>query len=210
MTDADHHVFEQVLVETLQRIPLRILAYCVMTTHWHFVAWPRLTGELSSFLHLLTTTHARRWHEMHDTRGTGALYQSRFKSFPVQDDEHVFRVCRYVERNPLRANMVARAEDYRWSSLWHRLHGDPLRLLCEPPAPLPRDWLEIVNTPETDAEVAALRRCSRRGAPLGSPEWTAATARRWGLEHALRPVGRPRKTILAPDDAASATEAPPA
>ena len=68
----------------------------------------------------LTLTHTQRWHAHHHTTGTGHLYQGRFKSFPVQSDEHFLTVCRYVERNALRANLVKRAEDWLWNSLWHR------------------------------------------------------------------------------------------
>jgi hypothetical protein len=71
---------------------------------------------------LSTVTHVRGWHAHHHTEGTGPTYQGRFKSFPVQEDDHYFRVCRYVERNALRANLVRRAENWRWSSLWQRYH----------------------------------------------------------------------------------------
>ncbi len=66
-----------------------------------------------------------RWHLAHGTVGTRPLYQGRFKSFPIQEDEHFFTVCRYVERNALRANPVTSAEQWRWSSLWHESTGAP-------------------------------------------------------------------------------------
>jgi putative transposase len=65
----------------------------------------------------LTVTHTQRWHAAHQTLGTGALYQGRFKSFPIQADGHLLTVLRYVEQNALRANLVAAAEAWRWSSL---------------------------------------------------------------------------------------------
>src|SRR5713101_412578 len=88
------------------RTPIRILGYCLMPNHWHLVLWPRDDGQLSEFMRWLTVTHTQRWHAHHHTAGTGPVYQGRFKSFPVQSDEHVITVCRYVERNPLRANLV--------------------------------------------------------------------------------------------------------
>jgi hypothetical protein len=78
--------------------------------------------RLSAFMNWLTLTHTQRWRHAHHTVGYGPLYQGRFKSFPIQRDEHLLSVCRYVERNPLRAGIVERAEDWRWSSLWHRLN----------------------------------------------------------------------------------------
>ncbi|WP_406700058.1 hypothetical protein V5E97_14570 [Singulisphaera sp. Ch08] len=64
--------------------------------------------------------HTQRWHAAHHTSGTGPLYQGRFKSFPMQNDEHWLTVSRYMERNALRANLISRAEDWRWGSLWQR------------------------------------------------------------------------------------------
>ncbi len=64
-----------------------------------------------------------RWRVSHHTVGYGHLYQGRFKSFPVARDGHLLSVCRYVERNALAANLVERAEQWRWSSLWVRQHG---------------------------------------------------------------------------------------
>jgi hypothetical protein len=88
---------------------MRLLAYCLMPNHFHLLVWPRADGDLSQFLRWLTVTHTQRWHAHHRTAGTGHLYQGRFKSFPVQSDEHFLTVCRYVERNALRANLVGRA-----------------------------------------------------------------------------------------------------
>ena len=118
--DEDYAAFEQVLSEAHPRSPMRLLAYCLMPNHWHLVLWPRHDGELSRYMQWLTTTHMRRWHAHHGTRGTGALYQGRYKSFPVQEDGHFLVVCRYVERNALRAGLVERAEQWAWSSLWRR------------------------------------------------------------------------------------------
>ena len=61
-----------------------------------------------------------RWRKANDTVGEGAVYQGRYKAIPVHTEEHFLTVARYVERNPLRAGLVERAEDWRWSSLWHR------------------------------------------------------------------------------------------
>ena len=65
-----------------------------------------------------------RWHAHYHTEGTGHLYQGRFKTFPIQEDEHLVSVLRYVERNALQANLVKRAEDWKYGSLWRMIHGD--------------------------------------------------------------------------------------
>jgi putative transposase len=193
--EADYEAFERVLEEAMVVSPTRILAYCCMGNHWHFVAWPREEGELTAFFRWLTHTHTMRWHAHHGTGGTGHLYQGRFKSFPVQSDEHFYSVVRYVERNALRANLVKRADEWRWSSVWRRECGDAetKRLLSDWPLPRPADWPRILHEPQTEAELESLRRSVRRGCPFGSERWCKHTAIRLGLEYTLRPRGRPRK-----------------
>ena len=191
----DFEAFEHVVQETVERTKIRLLCYCVMPNHWHFLFWPREDGELSETMRWLTVTHTQRWHAHRRTAGTGPIYQGRFKSFPVQSDEHFLTVARYVERNAARAKLTPRAEHWRYSSLWHRLRGDDLatRCLSRWPVAAPADWVRRVNRPLTAGELDALRRSVRRGQPYGSDRWVQRTAGRLGLESSLRPPGRPRK-----------------
>jgi REP element-mobilizing transposase RayT len=108
----DYAAFEAVLRQAKDWQPMRLLAYCLMPNHWHLLLWPHGDGELSEFLRWLTLTHTQRWHAHHHSAGSGPIYQGRFKSFPVQEDEHLLRVCRYVERNGLRAGLAERAEGW--------------------------------------------------------------------------------------------------
>jgi putative transposase len=140
----DYAAFERVLKEAKTQVPMRLLAYCILPNHWHLVVWPLQDGDLSEYLHWLTMTHTQRWHAHHHTTGTGPLYQGRFKSFPIQEDEHLLAVCRYVERNPLRANLVPQAETWRWGSLWHRVHNTADLLLDPWPLALSAGWLAHV------------------------------------------------------------------
>lgn len=159
-----------------------------MSTHVHVALWPTGDGDLSRVLQWLFTAHVRRYHR-HD-KSSGHVWQGRFKAFPIQQDGHLLTVLRYIERNPLRAGMVARAEDWLWSSLRERgREGGWL-----PPSPVsgPPDWGAWVNAPMTEAEVEALRRSVNRGAPYGEDTWVRRTARRLGLEASLNPRGRPR------------------
>lgn len=192
----DFAAFERVLLEACERHPTRILAWCLMRNHWHFVIWPRQDGELTAFVRWLSHTHVMRWHVAHGTVGCGSLYQGRFKSFPVQRDEHLLAVCRYVERNALTAGVVDRAEDWRWGSLWARRRGDErLRaLLSEWPVDRPGNWLSVVNRPMSAKTEEKMRTCITRSRPFGSDTWQTRTATRLGLTASLRREGRPRKT----------------
>lgn len=193
--DGDYEAFEQVLEEAAARTETRLLAYCVMRTHWHLVVWPREDGELSRFTGWLTLTHTQRWHAHRHTPGTGHVYQGRFKSFPVQDDDHFFAVCRYVERNALRANLVERAEAWRWNSLHRWKYGTSKQKSFLAAWPLPRraGWLDYVNAPQTEVEVEveAIRRSMKRGSLFGDAEWSDKMVTKLGLESTLRPQGRP-------------------
>jgi REP-associated tyrosine transposase len=191
-SDGDYDAFVRVLDEARRKVPMRLLAFAVMPNHWHLVLWPEEDDALSEFMRWLTVSHAQRWHAAHGTAGTGSLYQGRFKSFPVQEDEHFLTVCRYVERNPLRANLVSRAELWKWSSLWTWNRAAATVPLAKWPVPRPADWVEQVNAPQTEAELNAVRRSVVRSRPFGDGEWTLKTAKSLGLEQTLRIAGRTR------------------
>ncbi len=194
----DYEAFEKVLLEALKREPrMRLCAYCLMPNHFHLVLWPKRDGQLSRFMQWLSMTHAARWHAHRHTGGRGHLYQSRFRSFAVQQDDHFLNVCRYVERNALRASLVKRAERWRWCSAWVR--GDRKSAIGAQLAAWPversRNWVTWLNEPQTEAELAALHRSRDRGRPYGDERWTATTAKRLGAESSIRPIGRPKKNV---------------
>ena len=191
--DEDFAAFESVLEEAVERTGTRLLSYVLMGNHWHLVVWPQEDDELSRFVGWLTLTHTQRWHAHHRSAGSGHLYQGRFKSFPVQDDEHFLTVCRYVERNPLRAKLVTRAEEWRWSSLyrWHSGTAAEKLLLSAWPVRRNSGWIGHVNAPQTEAELMALRRSVNRGSPYGDEAWSVTATRALGLESTTRPQGRP-------------------
>ncbi len=194
-TDEDFEAFRRVMVEAYRRHPLRILAYCILSNHWHFVVWPKADGQVTDYFRWLAHTHAMRWRVAQRTVGYGHLYQGRFKSFPVQRDEHLLTVARYVERNAVGAGLAQRAEQWPYGSLSARSHAeDPTReILADWPIERPADWVERVNTPLSAGELKRLRRSVVRGSPFGTDVWADRTARRLGLEHTLRPEGRPPK-----------------
>lgn len=192
-TSADYNQFESVLFEAQERVHMRIYAYTVMPNHWHMIVSPRCDGGLTKFAGWLSLTHTKRWHRDHGTVGTGHLYQGRYKSFPIQTDEYFLTACRYVEQNSLRANLVPRAEDWRWGSLWKREYGSEheRQFLSEWPTERPRSYLQWVNERDADNDFARIRTCVNRGQPFGAPSWTEMVTKQFGLETTFRSVGRP-------------------
>lgn len=191
---ADYAAFEKILAEAHAQTTIRIAAYCLMPNHWHLLLWPRQEGELSEVLRWVTVTHTQRWHAHHKTAGTGPVYQGRFKSFPVQTDEHFLTVARYVERNAVRAKLVDRAQEWQWGSLWRRAQSDRTRTawLSDWPIDVPRDWVARVNRPQGVAELDAIRTSVQRGRPFGDEHWVRRMAKRFGMDSTLRPRGRPK------------------
>jgi putative transposase len=185
----DFAAFIKLLRQAHDRSDMRLLAYCLMPNHFHLLLWPRADGQLSDYMMWLLTAHVRRYHQHYHS--SGHVWQGRFRAFPIQEDDHLLRVLRYIERNPVRAGLSARAQDWPWSSATPP-HGEQPAM--EPgPVSRPQPWLDYVNEPQTEAEVERLRESLRRGRPFGDPLWMEQTARRLGLEASLRPRGRPRK-----------------
>jgi putative transposase len=193
----DYAAFERVLDATLQQVPVRLLAYCLMPNHWHLVLWPRKDGELATFMQRLTTMHVRRWHRHRKSDGRGHLYQGTYKSFPIQADSHLRTVARYVERNALRVKLVERAEQWQWCSLWRRERGSTqeLQMLTEWPVSRRRDWVRWVNEPQSQKELAEIADSLKRGRPFGDPDWQYSTADKLNLQATFRPRGRPKRQV---------------
>ncbi|TWT50952.1 Transposase IS200 like protein [Rubripirellula amarantea] len=191
----DYEGFIRVLAEGLQKYPLELFSFTLMPNHWHLVLRPAKDGQMGRLLRWVTATHTLRYRGHYHNRGDGHLYQGRFKSFPIDDDEHFYVVCRYVERNPLRAKLVNSAKDWPHGSLyrWNKsFEPDPKLLSPWPIRRLPR-WNERVDQALTAGELKELRTCVGRSRPYGSEEWVEQVAERYGLWHTLRPAGRPRK-----------------
>jgi putative transposase len=108
-TPAHYQDFLAIVEESLNFVPVRILAYCLMPNHWHMVVHPRADGDLAKFLQRITLTHTQRYHSKTRTVGYGHIYQGRYKSLPVESDSHFLALVRYVERNAKRAAVVKKA-----------------------------------------------------------------------------------------------------
>ena len=193
-TDKDYQLFETTLEEAVEKHRMRLLSYCLMPNHWHLILYPKNNGDLARFMGWLTNTHTRRWHIEKGTVGQGHLYQGRYKSFLCQDDDHFLALVRYVERNARRANLVKKAENWKWSSSWIRENGTAKqkKTLSTWPVSRPNDYLSWLNQAQTEDEEEAIRRSIVKGIPYGSGGWVDNVVKSFGLEQTLRRVGRPK------------------
>lgn len=192
--DGDYAAFLKLMKQASERTPMRLLSYCLMPNHFHFVLWPICDGDLSKWMQWLMTAHVRRYHRHYDS--SGHVWQGRFKSFPIQTDEHLLTVMRYVERNPVRAKSVPVrvAQNWNWSSAGTPPKGSQIPTLDSGPVERRSDWLNWVNQPLTQVERDAIKVATVRGQPYGDSNWSIETAKRLGIESSLKPIGRPRKS----------------
>ncbi len=194
--DGDYLAFERVLAKSLDREDApRLLAYCLMPNHWHLVVQAVKRTNLSTWMQWVTVTHTHRWHAHNHTSGQGPLYPGRFKSFPVQTDEHFLMLCRYVEANARRAKLVKRAENWRWGSMYSR---QTKKTVLNPwlrawPVARSRNWSALVNYRMEESDLKTVRHSVARGTPLGASSWTVRIVTKLGLSSTLRPRGRPFK-----------------
>ena len=193
--DQDFLAFERILLQAYQRHPLKLLDWCLMPNHWHFVVWPDHAGQVTAFFRWLTHTHAMRAITHRRVMGTGPLYQGRFKSLPVETDEHLLTLLRYVQANPVRGGLVRRASLWRWSGEGVRRQNvkELKSILTDWPVERPRNWARLVDLPLPPSESDRLRECIRRSRPYGDAAWTARIAERLDLAWTLRPRGRPAR-----------------
>ena len=99
------------------------------------------------------------------------IVSSNYKTFPIEQDEHLLAVLRYVERNALRANLVKRVEAWKYGSLWRYLNGDEDSVLSPWPVKRPRTWRAMINRPQNEKELRAIRRCVKKGCPYGTDHY---------------------------------------
>ena len=191
----DFAAFEAILAEGLARIDMRICGYCIMSNHWHLLLWPRNDGDLSDYMRWVTLTHSQRFHVSHGTVGIGHLYQGRYKSFPVQCDSHYLTVMRYIEANPLRAQIVDDLNNYHWSSFAARKGIEKSFSLNDGPVTLPANWPQLVYRNIAGKDHDKISHSITRGAPLGKNDWVKRTASKLNLNSTLRPRGRPKKRV---------------
>jgi putative transposase len=196
---ADFEAFLDALGDLQQRKPFELYGYCLMSNHFHLLIKP-VGDTISRIMQSLTVSHTQRYHRHYQSGGH--VWQGRFKSPVVQNDQHLLCVLRYIEANPLRAKLVRTAGAYRWSS--YAAHGggavdDLLDSLItyEEISPYPkvrqRHWSAMVHEPLAERDLTSIRRSTATGLPYGEQAWIGRLAEQLNLELRTRPRGRPRK-----------------
>lgn len=190
--DADYLQYLEWLREYSKRYALEIWAYCLMSNHIHFVCVPGEEDSLARTFNLLHMRYAQSVHRRRRT--TGHLWQGRFYS-TILDEAHAYAAVRYVERNPVRAGMVQKAEDYRWSSAREHVKGFSDGLVSKECYLWDqiRDWKRYLQEEEDSTIIQKIRKCSLTGRPCGDEAFVQKLEARFGRRLKALSSGRPRK-----------------
>lgn len=192
--EEDYIAFEEILQESIDRWEPRLLAYAFLANQWHLLAVPRKDGDLSKWVAWLTSVHAMRSKHMTTGRPTAGLYERRYRSFPVQENQRLLDAILWIERLPTTNPGVQDLLQWKYTSLASRLGKRPCEWLSQPPVAIPLNWEEQISQGLEADRSARLQVSIDRGAPYGDEAWVEKMAKRFHLESTLRPRGRPKKS----------------
>lgn len=194
-TDEDRQAYLDWLKEYAEKYKVEILAYCLMTNHLHLIVVPAAEQGLQQVLKPLHMRYAQRFNR---TQGwKGHVWQGRYFSSAL-DDDYLWAAIRYVERNPVRAKMVRKAENYRWSSAGGHCGLRQDALLTKKPYWCGQfdgigDWSAWLTEGDEAEKLGVLRRNIEKGLPCGSDKFIHKLEKMTGKALQYRPRGRPRK-----------------
>ncbi len=201
-TPKDYQVFRDCLREAKRKCQSRLFAYVLMTNHVHLLVEPEHEGDLGRFMQSVGRRYVRYIHDTYER--TGTLWEGRFKSAIVSQDEYLIMCSRYIELNLVRARMVRHPRDYQWSSYHGRATGQPDNLLDEDAwyvtlgnsqqarAAAYANWLE---TSVSDDEWERIRKATQQGRVVGSEAFQDAIGARAGRRLKGEPRGRPKGLV---------------
>jgi putative transposase len=192
----DRRLYLDLLARYAERYEAHILGYCLMADHVHLVVVPEREFSLACLMGRTNTEYTMAWNRVE--RRSGHLWQSRFRSCPVETGE-LPSVLRYVERGPVRAGLQQNAWEYPWSSArYHAVGPDSETIFDHHAMRSLRDWdrvrwKELLSAQETPLDLELIRRATMTGRPLGSPAFIHQLETETGLTLMARPRGRPRR-----------------
>ncbi len=190
--DEDRLTYLVLLSGYAEKHALRIQAYCLMDNHVHLLAIPATETALARGVGLTNQVYTQYLNRK--LKQSGRIWQNRFFSCVIDNNQYLWAVVRYIERNPLKAGLAERVEDYRWSSAKAHLAGteDPLLGASWLEPGERKDYSDFVHKSDEETD-NAIRQATRTGRPLGSVEFIEELE--YQLKQSLRPKkpGRPRK-----------------
>jgi len=185
--------------EVSQRYGVAVHAYCLMTNHIHFLVTPEHEGSVSTTMKVVGSRYAQYINKRY--RRTGTLWEGRHRASLVQSARYLLTCYRYIELNPVRAGMVKRPEEYRWSSYRLNAWGDPgwltqhteYRRLGGTSDARRRAYRDLLKERLDDGDLHLLRKAAHYCQPVADDRFRRQIEKKYGLPVGQMKRGRPRK-----------------
>ncbi|MGE6333400.1 transposase [Stenotrophomonas sp. NPDC077659] len=199
--DIDRQLFLQLLHRAFGSHGVSLHAYVLMSNHVHLLVTPATGKGLADAMRSQGNSYVQAFNRRHGR--CGPLWQGRFHSTLVDRDDYLLSVYRYIELNPVRAQMVPRAEDHPWSSVRGnlRLRHDPLLTphasflaLADNEAERTARYAAFLEDPSPGRDLSSIRRHTTKQRPIGDTAFVQMVERTLSRSAELKPQGRPRKT----------------
>jgi putative transposase len=183
--DDDYEFFLAALGHACGREDVDVHSYVLMKNHTHILVTPQRARGVSLAMQAVGRLYVLYFNRRYSR--TGSLFDGRFRSFIIDTEAYWFTCMRYVELNPVRAGIVSRAQDYRWSSYAGNAFGAPNRLLTahslylalgDSPSARQRKWREICSDALDDRQLAEVRQAAQKGGALGRIVFDASSVDR--------------------------------
>ena len=178
-SDEDKGLYYEILLQEKEKAKIAVWAYCMMSNHVHLVAVPEIKTSLAKGIGEAQRKYSRIINIRFDWQGH--LWQERYKSYPMGED-YLYSAVRYIERNPVRAGIVEKAEDYSWSSAKAHVYGENDELLSDfyLTSKIP-DWSFYLSKETDESDIKLFRSHAHCGLPLGNDEFIDSLERTFGM-----------------------------
>ncbi len=180
--DRDYQKLMELLIDNKDDYQVKLWGYCLMPNHYHLVVKIQNAELFPKYMQKVMSNFATWYNARHQR--VGHLWQGRYKSFIVQADLYLYTLMRYVEANPVRALLVEKSINWKYSSVINRIDT--------PPIEFPASWQKDLDEPINASELKKIRKSIEKQKPYGDERWVENTAKKYGCEQTLNTKGRPR------------------
>jgi putative transposase len=192
LDDNDFKAYLELVEKYSEKSESSVLSYCLMTNHSHLLLKPMKGNSLAKMMQGISLCYTQYFNRRYSR--TGRLWECRYHSSIIEEDAYLWAVSRYIERNPVRAGMIEKPEDYKYSSGAAHLLGEDSSIIKEA---IFEDkergqYVKFMNDSAGDEQAEDIRRKTRLGHPLGSTEFIEKISKKVGRDLTFRPKGRPR------------------
>ena len=191
--DSDKVTYLNLVMEYIEKQDVKVLAYCLMKNHIHFIMVPPTSDSLGIIFNQISRRYAIYFNRKFNR--LGHLWQDRYYSCPL-DENHLFEAIKYIENNPVKAGYVVHPEEYKWSSAKAHIKKEIIKdkILSEYSEYMDAidNWKDYLNSSWNDNAVANIKKCTMNGRPCGNEAFIQELEFKTGRLLRVKPKGRPR------------------